>query len=103
MLRDGRADGLAKLRDHGIYVGEKVAVGLGAAAERLFERLPDQRVQLAQVLREQVEGRQAIGDIVHSDERWVAFEPALRLFRVPPLLLPLPTAPPTLCPRRPSQ
>src|SRR5690348_895615 len=76
MLGHGRADRLAQLNEDRIDVHEQVAVRLGATAQRLFERLATERVELSQLLRDEVDRRQSVGNVVNADERFVAFQPA---------------------------
>ena len=67
-LHDQRAQRL----DLGLDPAEQGAVGLGAAAQRLLQRLMPGEMQAAQPLGERVERRQSIADVVDADQALVA-------------------------------
>ena len=65
----------AQRLDLGLDPREQIALGLGAAAHRLVERLVGGVMEGAEPVRQGVERRQPVGEIVDSDEAVVALEP----------------------------
>ncbi len=81
MRRHLRADRLPQCDHDRVDTHENIAVGLGAAAKRLFERLTRQGMERAQERRQLIERRKIVGHVEHAIKFGIAFEP-LPAFRI---------------------
>jgi hypothetical protein len=85
MLGDRFHDDLAQLADLRLDAGEERAVGLRAAAHRLFERLAEVRMESAAASGQCIERRDPFAEIVHADKASIVFEPLpARIVGLPP-------------------